>query len=655
MVNTALFTGLAGLRSHQTHIDVIGANLANVSTPGYRGSRMTFTDLLSFTQSPGSGPNGNFGGTNPRQIGLGSAVGSIDLNTNQGTFQDTGRPLDVAIQGRGFFTLTDGNQNFYTRVGTFGVDANRLLVDSRTGYRVIASNGSNITVPDNDTLPAQPTSNVTFSGALPATVSGPLEEVVESESPLLEGTSAQKTSTAGPFNLTAFDGKSVLVSVDGQAQQRVTFSASQFGNIAAATAAEVVAVINGGTTGVTGTALGTGATQFDTITLGESATLKFDDAVDSTGLVAALGLDTTLVSGTESTASGTTDLANLTTRVAPYASGDTIAVTGTNPNGTPFSATFVYGTNGTTINDFLAFTNALIATDTGSPPQTATASLTAQGVLELRARDKGEATLSLSIGDTTATTRNAWTSFRVTQDGTGPDTATAAIDVIDSLGRSHPVTFQFTRSAADSSVWDMQASMDASEGTITSSTVSQIRFNSDGSFNVIGAGTNALTFAFTGIAGAQQVNVNLGNTGQFDGVSMLGSATTVAATDQDGFGPGVLLNVGIDAAGNLEGFYTNGQSQTLSTLRLSVFANEAGLLRTGDTMFSQSPNSDDAIQTTAGSAGAGAIRSGSLENSNVDIAAEFVNLIEAQRGFQANSRIITTADEILAELVNIVR
>ena len=93
----------------------------------------------------------------------------------------------------------------------------------------------------------------------------------------------------------------------------------------------------------------------------------------------------------------------------------------------------------------------------------------------------------------------------------------------------------------------------------------------------------------------------------------------------------------------------------LSTLRISMFSNEGGLVRIGDTLFVESPNSDDAITTTANSAGAGTVRAGQLENSNVDIAREFVNLIEAQRGFQANSRVITTTDEILAELMNIVR
>ena len=121
------------------------------------------------------------------------------------------------------------------------------------------------------------------------------------------------------------------------------------------------------------------------------------------------------------------------------------------------------------------------------------------------------------------------------------------------------------------------------------------------------------------------------------------------------FAAGTLLNVGFDTSGNLVGYYSNGQSQTLDTLRISMFSNEGGLVRSGDTMFTESPNSDDAIATTANAAGAGSVRAGQLENSNVDIAREFVNLIEAQRGFQANSRVITTTDEILAELMNIVR
>ena len=101
--------------------------------------------------------------------------------------------------------------------------------------------------------------------------------------------------------------------------------------------------------------------------------------------------------------------------------------------------------------------------------------------------------------------------------------------------------------------------------------------------------------------------------------------------------------------------YSNGQLQILDTLRIAMFQNEGGLLRAGNTNFVVSANSNTAIDATAGVGGAGLVRSGVLENSNIDIAEEFVRLIEAQRGFQANARIITTTDEILAEIVNIVR
>ena len=655
MVSTALYTGLSGLRVHQTYIDVIGNNLANVSTPGFRGSRATFSDILSFTVRSGSGPNGNFGGVNPLQIGHGATMATVDTDTNQGTMQDTGRSMDVALQGRGFFTLTNGLQSFYSRVGSFGIDANRTLVDLRSGLQVVGSTGSSITVPVSDTLPASPTTQVDFQGNLPAKVGGPLAEIVQSNVALKEGTAANKVATAAgvaapQFDLTAFAGKTVLVSVNGGAQQSVTFPTSAFGGgpVNASTVAAQFSL-----QGLQVTANDTAGTiAFDTIRLGTNATLKFDDGPSAAGLLNALGLDATLDAGTESTAVATTGLAGLTARTSAYANGDNITVSGTNPDGTVFSDTFVFGAanDGTTVGDMIAFINATVD-NTQS-----TAELTSDGNIRLVATDKEEADLSLFIGDAAGNTgKNSWPNFTVAQTGTGPDTAVTSIDIVDSQGRTHPVTLTFTRSTIDSTVWDLQAELDPSEGTITQSQIGQIRFNDNGSFNVIGGGTNALAFTWNGVAASQSVTVDLGTSGQFDGIAMLGNATTVAAINQDGFAAGTLLNAGFNQEGELVGFYSNGQSQTLDTLRISMFSNEGGLVRVGDTMFVESPNSDDAIATTANSAGAGTVRSGQLENSNVDIAREFVNLIEAQRGFQANSRVITTTDEILAELMNIVR
>ncbi|MCK5941572.1 MAG: flagellar hook-basal body complex protein [Planctomycetes bacterium] len=662
MVSTALYTGLSGLRVHQTYIDVIGNNLANVSTPGFRGSRATFADILSFTVRAGSGPNGNFGGQNPLQIGTGAFMASVDTDTNQGTLQDTGRTMDVALQGRGFFTMTNGSQTFYSRVGSFGIDADRSLVDLRTGLRVIGSGGGNITVPTSATLPAQATSSISFQGSLPAEVGGPLAEIVESNVPLNSGTAASKTATAsGPsapsFDLSGNVGESMLVSVNGGAQQSIQVPNAAPFVPGPTLPSEVATWLNANLTGIQATGDDTaGTVTVDTIQLGSSATIKFDNGAASSTLLTTLGINTTLNSGSEAVAAGTTDINALTARTTPYQAGDAITISGTNPDGTAFSDTFVYGTagvgtqDGTTLAELVAFINTTIDSSQ------ATASLTPDGNIQLTATQKDEAEMSLFLGDISGNSGGAsWPSFEVAQQGTGPDTAITSIDVVDSQGRTHPVTMTFTRNANDPTIWDLQAEVDSNEGSITQSSIGQIRFNNDGSFNVIGGGTNQLSFAWNGIAQAQSVTINLGTSGQFDGVAMLGNATTVAAVDQDGFGAGTLLNVGFNNNGELVGFYSNGQSETLAQLRISMFSNEGGLVRQGDTLFVESPNSDDAIATTANAAGAGSVRAGQLENSNVDIAREFVNLIEAQRGFQANSRVITTTDEILAELMNIVR
>jgi flagellar hook protein FlgE len=653
MVSTSLFTGLSGLRAQQRYIDVIGNNLANVSTPGFWASRMTFGDILSFTMRSGSGPSAQFGGQNPMQVGLGTEIASIDVNTEQGTFQNTGRSLDVAIQGRGFFTLTDGIRTYYTRVGTFGLDSSRTLVDLRSGYRVQGASGANITVPLTDTLPPQQTGEITFQGNLPARVTGPLEEILESSAPFLQGTAATQTGappSGTTYDVSSFLNRTLLVAVNGGAQQTVTLAPSAFANPAAATGAEVQALFAGISGITTSLSAGTGAVTLQTVRLGTSSTLKLDDGPNAAGLLQALGLNASLQTGTETAATAATDLNQLTQRSTPYVAGDQITVAGTNPDGSAVSDTFVYGTTGTTLGDLLDFIN-----DTYDSAQVS-GTITSTGAIRLTATQKQPASLSLVLSDAPSNTgASSFPSMSTIQEGEGPDTATTSIDVVDALGRTHSVTLTFQRSTLDPSSWDLTASIDPTDGVVASGQVSSIRFNQDGSFNVVGGGTNSLSFQFNGINTTQNVTVNLGTSGSFNGVSMVGDNTTVAATGQDGFVAGQLLNVAFEAAGRLQGFYTNGQTRTLDTLRLTVFPNEAGLLRQGDTLFTASPNSEDPIATTAGAAGAGVIRAGALENSNVDIAEEFVKMITAQRGFQANSRVITTADEILAELVNIIR
>ncbi len=135
-MGTAIFAGVSALQSQQTRLNVIGNNIANMTTTGFKSARVIFQDLLNQTQSSGGPPQAGRGGTNPRQVGLGVGVGSIDTNFNQGSIFTTNGVADFAIQGDGFFILATGEALFYTRDGSFGVDSNGTLVDPGTGFRV---------------------------------------------------------------------------------------------------------------------------------------------------------------------------------------------------------------------------------------------------------------------------------------------------------------------------------------------------------------------------------------------------------------------------------------------------------------------------------------------------------------------------------------
>lgn len=135
-MGTALFTGVTGLKAQQLKLDVVANNIANVNTVGYRSSRVLFQDLFSQTLAGGSAAVDNFGGTNPSQIGLGVQIGSIDVNHEQGSLLTTGKASDLAVQGNGFFVLSNGIRTVYTRDGSFSINANGELYDPATGYKV---------------------------------------------------------------------------------------------------------------------------------------------------------------------------------------------------------------------------------------------------------------------------------------------------------------------------------------------------------------------------------------------------------------------------------------------------------------------------------------------------------------------------------------
>src|SRR4029453_10748260 len=164
-MSRALFTAVSGLRHHQIWLDVIGNNIANANTVGYKASTVVFDDILGQTISSGVAPTTSKGGVNPVQIGLGMTIGSISQNFLQGSIQTTNRNTDMAIQGEGFFVLANGSDRTYSRGGGFTLDANGRVVDTATGFKVRGADGD-ITLSLRDQSTAVPTTSATFKGNL---------------------------------------------------------------------------------------------------------------------------------------------------------------------------------------------------------------------------------------------------------------------------------------------------------------------------------------------------------------------------------------------------------------------------------------------------------------------------------------------------------
>jgi flagellar hook protein FlgE len=647
-MSLSLFTGLAGLRAFETSLDVVGNNIANSNTVGFRGSRTTFGDLLSITLSPGSAPGTGIGGTNPRQLGLGVGVKSIDLDTSAGSILATDRNLDLTIFGEGFFVVNDGQRDFFTRAGTFGFDAGGTLVELGTGYTVKSVIGQSIVVPPNAIAPPQETSAVTLQGNLPATVNGPLPEILATTNPFLTGQPASIAGTAtGPFNLTA--GDSFTIQVDGGPPQTVTLQSSDFANIGAATAAELAAVINTQVAGVTA-ADSAGQLTIVSDKLGSSSSLKVTDISGNAAFTA--GLSTVLVSGTEQAANLSSDINDLVTTIDDYdaLTNDGITISGIGSDGTQFEDTFVYGTDGTTVGDLLNFIQGLIPD--------ATVELGPDGAMTVTADEPGEAQYALSLGDAIGNGSGSaeWSNLQFVEDqpGTDPDEVNTAITIYDRNGESHVLSLTFQR--VNALEWQLTAELPDDDGTVLDSSVTTIRFNTDGSLqNAGGTGAGDPNIELQFVTGNQTIDLNFGapksaNSTGIDGITQFGGPGTAQAVSQDGYAAGTLADVIVTGDGTVRGVFSNGQSIAYGEIAVASFANPGGLRREGNNMFAESVNSGAALLGSGGSSG-GSIQSGVLESSNVDLAEEFVRMIEAQRGYQASARVIRASEELLQSLL----
>jgi len=266
-------------------------------------------------------------------------------------------------------------------------------------------------------------------------------------------------------------------------------------------------------------------------------------------------------------------------------------------------------------------------------------------------------TLSYS-GDGTLTTPAY---FELTTVG-GDEVKNVSITVYDSLGGKHVLSGAFVRTDT-LNTWDMVLTSitgDIGQITMDNRRIKDIEFDaSDGSYSGLNAATGdsaefVITFAHDS-ANPQTIAISMGTVGQFDGLTQLAGNSTAVAREQDGYESGRLSTVSVDNEGIVIGAFSNGIKKNIATIQIALFQNPTALESAGNGYFTTSANSGEAVATQAMSAGAGTVHGGALEKSNSDVATEFVRMIQAQNGFQANARTIRVANDILRELTNLIR
>jgi flagellar hook protein FlgE len=233
---------------------------------------------------------------------------------------------------------------------------------------------------------------------------------------------------------------------------------------------------------------------------------------------------------------------------------------------------------------------------------------------------------------------------------------TTSIDVFDSLGSKHTLTLHFRKTHTsenpnDPTVWKWYAEVPA-PATLDQPANGYVKFNPDGSINSF----NPPSLIFNPNNGSnegQAIQLDFGTMGKFDGITSFEAPSSTSGQTQDGYPGGDLQQLVVDQTGTIIGVFTNGRSYSLAQVALAKFVNNEGLMSEGGTLFSASPNSGDPIIGTAGTGGRGSIQPSSLEMSNVDLSRSLTQLIIIQRGFQANSKTITTSDQMLNTLLQL--
>ncbi len=665
----SMSAAVTGLRGHQQKLDVVGNNIANVNTIGFKKSQARFEDLLSQTIQGATGPFGDRGGINPSQVGLGMRVSSITEIHSQGAITTTDRVTDLAIEGEGFFIVTDGTMNYYTRNGSFGLDANGTLVNEN-GLKVLGIAGQELIIPVGDDMVAQATTEMVFAGNLDANIwnQGPAGRVTGSE--VLTDVGFLGNATGGRVLtdalLQGMTGALTLgFNVDGTGAVNVTFTAAE---MAAITTRQMLL-----------DALNTG-----TFTDADGNVVDIADAIWApTAPGNADGGLNNLATPADADFNDQNQLV-ITSQSAVFPSS--IVLSG--PDVADLFGTPVY-TDGSTLADPAIDVDIdIVFSIDGGPDQSMSITaaemgdITTQQML-LDAINTGQfvdaANNPVNVagwaGLTGATASIVDNNLRVTSDSTDPNSRVemtgpgvgilfgASPDFVDgvaeiydyeyyvhdSLGRRYNVDFEFY--PIDQNLWRYELTVTDDEGNVipvNAGAAGTIAFTTDGEMDLVASNTPNIEF---NPPGANPMVV----APDFNVATQLSGPNSLVAQRQDGHDAGSLAAFNIDRVGRVVGAYTNGMRVEFGQLALATFANPEGLRKEGGNLYLDTDNSGDPQIGAPGQGGRGLVQSSALELSNTDLAYEFTELITTSRGFQANTRVVTTSDEVLTEVVNMKR
>ena len=692
----SLWSGVAGMQAHQTAIDVEGSNIANVNTPGFKYSRANFSDLLSQTKKIATAPQGDIGGTNSTQIGLGSTINSTTRIFGQGSSLETDKLTDVAIQGDGFFMLSgDNGSSFrYTRNGDFIFDSQGNLVD-QNGNKVqgwvrdlnpntnevevastkVDSTGpvDNIQVQPGLRIPASPTSTVQLkanlnSGSLVQNKTdifdtnasdGYTYNRVIASTPVTTnfsaGVSQREVYYTGPLKgqISNHNDGGYKIGTD------LGISASPDGKFFNLQTATTSAALPSSSDGVNGQ--GFVATLYDTSIPANAFhyELRYTDADSTQGHPAVSQIDTAsgrIIKNATTNQELDTHQYNLESDPTQDAVDTKVIYFKTDQELRIFMQSLVRDPNQDGATDYQA--NITTNSD-GKLELTNDESPTGHNInIVLEGISDANTTSNILLMQNLAPLEGLIepeqsrfsNSFHI------PSHA-ASINMYDSLGSRYSLRFDFTKVSQSEWTWRVSVPEPANltGGVPPDSNIvrgGSIKFTSNGAL----ASYSPPNITFNSNKGSEQnqvVQIDFGQLNGFGGITHLDKVSATAGISQNGFAGGSLTGTRIDESGTIIGSFSNDRAFALAQLSMASFTNNAGLSAAGGNLFAETSNSGEPTIGVARTGGKGSIESSRLEASNVDLTKSLTQLIVIQRGFQANSKTITTSDQMLNTLLQL--